>query len=64
VVPQLRERRGLIERIFARTLGDERLFDLSLGEPLTDRPLVDFALGWLEFASRPVELARVGRLLR
>ena len=64
VVPQLRERRGLVERIFARTLVDERLFDLSLGEPLADRPLVDFALGWIEFANRPVELARVGRLLR
>jgi len=64
VVPQLRERRGLVERVFARTLGDERLFDLSLGEPLADRPLVDFALGWLEFAICPVELARVGRLVR
>jgi probable DNA repair protein len=64
VVPQLSERRGLVERVFARTLGDAGLFDLSLGEPLADRPLVDFALGWLEFASRPVELARVGRLLR
>ncbi len=64
VVPQLAERRGLVERLFARALGDAALFDLSLGEPLADRPLVDFALAWLEFVSRPLELARVGRLLR
>lgn len=64
VVPQLAERRGVVERVFARAVGDESLFEVTLGEPLADRPLVDFALGWLEFAVRPVALDRAGRLLR
>jgi probable DNA repair protein len=64
VVPQLADRRGLVERVFSRILGDPRLFELSLGQPLAQRPLVDFALGWIEFANRPLALARVGRLLR
>ena len=32
VVPQLAERRGLVERVFERVLGDARLYEFSLGD--------------------------------
>jgi probable DNA repair protein len=39
-------------------------FDVSLGEPLTQVPLVAFALSLLDFSQRDVEFEQVSRLIR
>ncbi len=74
VVPDLAGQRTRIARCFDDALrpgallpgaeGDPRPFNLSLGAPLLDQPLVNAALGVLELLRRPVPLERVGQLLR
>ena len=74
VVPQLVQRRNEIMRVFLRALGPGdvlpgapravRPFNISLGEPLIALPLVRAALDLVEFSSRPIDFARVSRLIR
>ena len=73
VVPELAQRRREVARVFSRvfqpagaTPGAERtpLFNISLGEPLSQAPLVDAALALLELAAGPVPYARASRILR
>ncbi len=72
VVPQLGERRSQVARIFSRVLAPDepwgesaaRLFNISLGVPLSSFPLVDAALAVLELCAAPFPFERVSRLLR
>jgi ATP-dependent helicase/nuclease subunit B len=74
VVPQLGERRQATARIFARSLqpahnlpGEGRAalpFNLSLGAPLADDPLVRVALSALALAAGEVPFELASRLLR
>src|SRR5438128_5666608 len=74
VVPRLETRRKEVVRVFSRVLrpghhlpGAEKAplpFNVSLGEPLSNYPLVDAALGLLEFSFHSVEFERVSKLLR
>ncbi len=74
VVPDLEPRRREVVRVFARTMhpghalsGTGRTpqpFNVSLGEPLIDYPLVAAALGILEFAFGEKAFEEVSRLLR
>ncbi|MDD3449748.1 MAG: PD-(D/E)XK nuclease family protein, partial [Gammaproteobacteria bacterium] len=74
VVPDLAGQRTRIARCFDDALrpgallpgagADPRPFNLSLGAPLLDQPLVSAALGVLELLRGPQPLERVGQLLR
>lgn len=74
VVPELGERRREVVRVFSRTLdpahnlpGAERRalpFNLSLGAPLADYPLVRAALSILELAAGAVPFEQASRLVR
>lgn len=74
VVPDLGERRHQVARVFARALQPARHlpgardepppFNLSLGAPLAEQPLVHAALAILRLAFREVPFAEVSRLLR
>ena len=74
VVPQLGQRRKEVVRVFARTLdpghnlpGAQRRalpFNVSLGAPLAEYPLVHAALSILELASQEVDFEQASRLLR
>ncbi len=74
VVPDLAKRRREVVRIFSRTLHPacnlpgapkrSMPFNVSLGEPLADFPLVHFALSLIEFSIRELDFGRVSRLIR
>jgi probable DNA repair protein len=74
VVPDLGKRRPEVVRVFSRVMqpgynlpGAARTpmpFNVSLGTPLNGYPLVESALGLLEWAHQPVEFARASRLVR
>lgn len=64
VVPELQQRRREVARVLTRVMGSPRAFDISLGVPLADYPLVDAALAILEFAHRDLDFGRASRLLR
>ena len=65
--------RGTITRVLTQTLTPNRYlyrgtspppFNLSLGEPLSELPMVDHALTALRLLSRPQALGEIGKLLR
>jgi ATP-dependent helicase/nuclease subunit B len=74
VVPQLGERRKEVARVFARTLhpghnlpGEEPRalpFNISLGAPLEDYPLVKAALSIMDLAAGEVPFEQASRLIR
>jgi probable DNA repair protein len=74
VVPELGQRRKEVARVFARTMrpahnlpGEERQaqpFNLSLGAPLADYPLVRAALSILELAAGEMAFEQASRLVR
>jgi len=74
VVPELGQRRKEVVRVFARTLhpahnlpGEERKalpFNVSLGAPLADYPLVRAALSILELAAGEIPFEQASRLVR
>jgi len=74
VVPRLGERRREVVRVFARTMrpdynlpGREKRalpFNVSLGAPLVDYPLVRAALSILELAGGEVTFEQASRLIR
>ncbi len=64
VVPELQQRRREVARVFKRVMGSAQAFDISLGVPLADYPLVDAALAIIEFAHRELEFGRASRLVR
>ncbi len=73
VVPQLAQLRARLEVIFDEVLLPESLlqteqtalrpYDISLGQPLTEFPIVVSALRCLELARGKLEIASLGRLL-
>ena len=74
VVPDLHKRRSQVERVFSRVMqpgynlpGAARTpmpFNVSLGLPLDQYPVVAFALGLLEFSFHNVKFDLVSNLLR
>ena len=64
VVPDLKLRRREVARVFARVMGSPLPFELSIGEPLADYPVVAFALSLLEFAGREIPFEQASRLIR
>jgi len=74
VVPDLAARRAAVVRIFSAAMAPDYAlpgavnrvlpFNLSLGEPLADYPLVNTALLLLELAGRDIEFERASRVLR
>jgi ATP-dependent helicase/nuclease subunit B len=74
VVPDLQLRRREAARVFARVMRpdfnlpeaprSQLPFELSIGEPLSDYPLVSFALNILEFARGEKPFEEVSRILR
>src|SRR5712691_3383452 len=74
VVPRLETRRKEVVRVFSRVMrpgyhlpGAEKAplpFNVSLGEPLSNYPLVDMALLLLEFSSGVIPFERASRLIR
>lgn len=70
VVPDLAQRREAAARAFSRVFapGGRKdgapLYNLSLGRPLADFPLVDFALAFVSLADEPIAFERASRVLR
>lgn len=74
VVPDLQLRRREVVRVFSRIMRPgfnlpgvvqaAMPFNLSLGEPLAQAPVVAFALALLEFSLRDAEFENVSRLIR
>lgn len=64
VVLDLDRRRREVARVFARAMGSSAPFNISVGERLSDYPLVSFALNLLEFSSAEKPYEDVSRLLR
>jgi probable DNA repair protein len=74
VVPDLGLRRKEVVRVFSRVMqpafnlpGATRApqpFNVSLGEPLSDFPLVDFSLGLIRLSFSEVEFSLASRLIR
>jgi len=74
VVPDLAQRRKEVVRVFSRVMqpgynipGSVKApmpFNVSLGVPLADFPLIDFALSLLEISWREIPFGEVSRLMR
>jgi probable DNA repair protein len=64
VVPDLQLRRREAARVFRRVMGSPLPFELSMGEPLADCPIVAFALNLLEFSQGEKTFEDVSRILR
>jgi probable DNA repair protein len=69
IVPELAKRRAEVERIFTRTFAPASgeagaYFNLSAGEPLASRPMVDAALAIVELSGAAIDYDRASRLLR
>jgi probable DNA repair protein len=74
VVPDLERRRREVVRVFSRVLRPEHglpgaapralPFNVSLGEPLADFPIVAFALSLIEFSLGELAFERASRLIR
>ena len=64
VVPDLKLRRREVARVFGRIMGSPQPFELSIGELLSDYPLVAFALNLLEFSQREMSFEEASRLIR
>lgn len=64
VVPDLKLRRREAARVFRRVMGSPLPFELSIGEPLADCPLIAFALSLLEFCQGAKPFEEASRILR
>ena len=65
VVPDLHERRREVARVFARVMGGgARPFDLSIGLPLAEYPLVALALSLIRFSQEPLPFEEASRVVR
>ncbi len=74
IVPDIEANRGALERALLEALHPEalsiahsdtrRAFELSLGRPLANTPIIGAALRFLRFAFAPISVDEVGRLLR
>jgi ATP-dependent helicase/nuclease subunit B len=73
-IPNLEDLRGAAEHVFLQVLhpgaltvggsATRRAFEISLGVPLAQVPIITAALSLLELAARPQSVEFVGRLLR
>ena len=64
VVPELQSRRKEVVRVFARVLGTRQPFNVSLGMPLAQYPLVAQALLLLRFAFNEISYEEASRVIR
>jgi probable DNA repair protein len=65
VVPSLHQRRKEVVRVLSRAMGEgAKPFDLSIGIPLDEYPLVAHALLLLRFSQEPLPFDDVSRLVR
>jgi ATP-dependent helicase/nuclease subunit B len=69
VIPDLQQRRKAVLRVFSRVMDPAGTatalpFNVSIGAPLSDYPLVAAALGILELAQGEVEFTLASRLIR
>jgi probable DNA repair protein len=64
VVPDLQARRKEVVRVFARVMGSRQPFNVSLGMPLSQYPLVAAALLILKFSSNEITFEEASRLVR
>ena len=69
VVPDLAAREGTLRRVLAQTMDPGRTaavlpFNISLGDPLSGRPLVAHALAALALGGREIEFERASGLIR
>src|SRR5687768_12693387 len=64
VVPALEERRKEVVRVFSRVMGDARPFNVSLGVPLQDYPLVNAALALLRISQEEIPFDEASMLVR
>lgn len=74
IVPDIEAHRGTLERALLEALHPQalsisrtdtrRAFELSLGRPLADTPVIGAALRLLRFAFAPISVEELGRLLR
>ncbi|HEX9395661.1 MAG TPA: PD-(D/E)XK nuclease family protein [Burkholderiales bacterium] len=64
VVPDLQQKRKQMVRVFARVLGTRQPFNVSVGMPLTQYPLVAQALLLLRFSVHEISYEEASRVIR
>jgi ATP-dependent helicase/nuclease subunit B len=65
VVPDLQKRRKEVARVFSRVMGEgPKPFDISIGVPLDQYPIVAMALILLRFSQEELPFEEVSRLVR
>ncbi|HET7763484.1 MAG TPA: PD-(D/E)XK nuclease family protein [Burkholderiales bacterium] len=65
VVPDLHERRAEAARVFSRVMGGgAKPFDLSIGIPLAEYPVVALALSLIRFSQEQLPFEEAGRIVR
>jgi probable DNA repair protein len=64
VIPSLQEKRKEVVRVFSRVMGDAKPFNISIGVPLVQYPLVALALSVVRFSEEQLSFDEAGRLVR
>src|SRR5262245_16955333 len=64
VVPSLQEKRKEVVRVFSRVMGDVKPFDISIGIPLVQYPIVALALTVIRFSEEQLPFDEVSRVVR
>src|SRR5262245_36486362 len=64
VVPSLQEKRKEVVRVFSRVMGDVKPFNISIGVPLVQYPIVALALSLLEFSQREIPFTQASTIVR
>jgi probable DNA repair protein len=64
VVPSLEEKRKEVARVFLRVMGDARPFNISVGIPLVQYPVVALALSVLRISQEEVPFEDASRIVR
>src|SRR5215471_1716010 len=64
VVPSLEEKRKEVARVFSRVMGDVRPFNISVGIPLVQYPVVALALSVLRISQEELPFEEASRIVR
>jgi len=64
VIPSLEERRKEVVRVFSRVMGNVRPFNISVGIPLVQYPVVALALSVLRISQEEIPFEEASRIVR
>jgi hypothetical protein len=64
VFPSLQEKRKEVVRVFSRVMGDVKPFNISIGVPLDQYPIVALALSVLRMSQEEIPFEEASRIIR